>query len=117
MKQIEKLEKLLAKEITFEDANVNHTIFCAYRTTQRQKIETLNFGDCIWDRDIPEIINFCKEHEIKEITITSTFSGLLETLEIFADYGCEIVGLTKVNYVDWDDEVKKIPAMKIRMPR
>lgn len=117
MKKIEIIEKVLNKEIDFAEANINHTIFCAYRTTQRQKIETLNFSDCIWDRDIPEIINFCKEHEIKEITITSTFSGLLETLEIFADYGCEIVGLIKVTYVDWDDETKKAPAMKIRMPR
>ena len=117
MKKIEKIEKLLAKEISFEEANVNHTIFCAYRSTQRNKIETLNFPDVIWDRDIPEIINFCKEYGIKEITITSTFSGLLETLEIFADYGCEIVGLTKVTYVDWDKEIKKAPAMKIRMPR
>jgi hypothetical protein len=117
MKKIEVIEKVLNKEITFEEANVNHTILCAYRATQRGKIETLNFSDVIWDRDIPEIIKFCKEHEIKEITITSTFSGLLETLEIFADYGCEIVGLTKVTYVEWDDEIKKVPGMKIRMPR
>lgn len=117
MQKIEKLEKVLNKEIDFAEANVNQTIFCAYRTTQRQKIEILNFSDCIWDRDIPEIITFCKENSIKEITITSTFSGLLETLEIFADYGCEIIGLTKVKYIDWDDEEKKAPAMKIKMPR
>ena len=117
MKQIEVIEKLIAKEITFDEVYVNDTVFNAYRATQRGKIEILNFPDVIWKRDIPEIIDFCKEHKIKEITITSTFSGLLDTLEIFADYGCEIVGLTKVTYVDWDKEIKKAPAMKIRMPR
>ena len=117
MKKIEVIEKLLAKEITWDDANVNHTVFCAYKATQRGQIETLNFGDVIWDRDVPEIISFCRENGIKEITISSTFSGLLETLEIFADYGCTIIGLTKVTYIDWSDEEKKAPAMKVRMPR
>lgn len=117
MKQIEVIEKVLAKEITCEDANVNYTVFNAYRHSKKDKQELLNFDDCIWERDIEHIVFFCKENGIEEITISSGFSGLLETLEIFVEYGCELIGLTKVNYVDWKDEEKKIPAMKIRMPR
>lgn len=118
MKQIEKLEKLLAKEITWDEANVNDTLFIAYKHSKKDKQELLNFDEVIWERDIEPIVWFCKENGMDEITISSTFSGLLETLEIFAEYGCEIVGLTKVNYISWcDDEVKKIPAMKIRIPR
>lgn len=117
MKQIEIIEKVLNKEISCEDAHINYSVFDAYRNSKRHKQELLNFDDCIWERDIEPIIAACKEHGIKEITISSTFSGLLETLEIFAEYGCEIIGLTKVNCYDWRDEVKKIPAMKIRMPR
>ena len=117
MKQIEIIEKVLAKEITCEDAKVNYTVFNAYRHSKKDKQELLNFDDVIWDRDIEHIVFFCKENGIEEITISTTFSGLLETLEIFTEYGCELAGLVKVNYIDWCGEVKKIPAMKVRIPR
>lgn len=109
MKQIKILEKDLA--------DVNGTFFVAYKNSMRRHKDLLDFDDVIWDKDVDPIITHCKEYGIEEITISSTFSGLLETLETFAENGCEIVGLTKVNYIDWDDQEKKIPAMKIRMPR
>lgn len=117
MKKVEIIEKVLAKEITCEDAHINYSVFNAYRNSKRHKQELLNFDDCIWERDIEPIIQFCKENEIDEITISTTFSGLLETLESFSELGCEMIGLTKVNYVEWDENIKKIPAMKIRITR
>ena len=117
MKQIEILEKVLAKKIAYNEANVNDTFFVAYKSSTRKYKDLLDFNDVIWDRDVQPIIANCKEFGIEEITISSTFSGLLETLEIFADNGCKIVGLTKVDYIDWDGQDKKIPAMKIQMPK
>ena len=116
MKQIEVIEKIIRKEVEYTK-ELNYTIYNAYRNSKRHKQELLDFTDCIWDKDIEPIIQFCKENEIEEITISSTFSGLLETLERFSELGCEMIGLTKVNYVEWEDSIKKIPAMKIRIPR
>ena len=117
MINIEAIEKVLAKKITCEDANVNYYVFNAYLQSKLDKQEILDFGECIWEKDIEPIITFCKENGIEEITISSRFSGLLETLEIFIGYGCEMVGLTRVNRVEWGGEVNKIPAMKLRIPR
>lgn len=116
MKTIDICEKVLNKEIQYPE-DLNCTIFTAYKHSKRYKQELLNFDEVIWEKDIEPIIEFCKENGIEEITISSTFSGILETLDIMAEYGCEIICLTKVNYIDWHDEVTKIPALKIRMPR
>lgn len=116
MKKIEVIEKVLAKEIPYSK-DLNYTIFTAYKNSKRYKKELLDFDEVIWDNDIEPIIATCKEYGIEEITISSTFSGLLETLDKMTESGCELIGLTKVNYIDWNDKAKKIPAMKIRMPR
>ena len=114
MKKIEILDKVIAKEIPYTRA-INHTIYNAYKDSLRNKQETLDFSECVWDKDIEPIIQICKENGIEEITLSTTFSGLLEVLENFANHGCEIVGLTKVNYIEYGGNIKKIPAMKIKM--
>lgn len=116
MKRIELFEKVLAKEIEYT-REINYAVFNAYKNSKRNNQELLDFSECIWEKDYEPIIKFCKENDIEEFTISSTFSGLLETLDGFEHLGCELVGLTKVNYVRWQDEIEKIPAMKIRIPR
>lgn len=123
MKQIEIIEKVLAKEIKFSDANINQTFFCAYRDSKDKNLETLDFHDVIWEHDIAPIIAHCKEYGIEEITISCTFTSFLEKLSEFLDRGCELAGVVKINSGfneltnDFKVVEKMIPAMKIRMPR
>lgn len=96
MKTIEKIERVLAKEITCEDAKVNCTLINAYIQSRRNNFETLNFDDVIWERDIPEIVSNCVEYGIQYITISSGFSGMINTLAEFAEAGCKMNGFVKL---------------------
>ena len=39
-----------------------------------------NFGEIIWDHDIPDMIRDLKKYGYHEFTISSTFSGLIHTI-------------------------------------
>lgn len=67
----------------------------AYRISANVN-ETINFDDVIWDNDVEEIIKHCKEFKIKTITISSNFSGVINTLGMFTDNGCKLKGMKKV---------------------
>ena len=58
--------------------------------------ETIDFEDVIWDKDVEEIINHCKEFGIKTITVSSNFSGVINILGMFTDNGCKVKGIKKV---------------------
>ena len=75
---------------------INKTMFCAYRNSREKGSEFLDFDDVIWETDIPELIEACKQEGLEAITISSNFSGLLETLATFEESGCRLAGLTKV---------------------
>lgn len=95
MNRIEKLENI-DKTKNLKELGLNHTFYRAYQWSTQTTNELLNFSDVVWEDDVPEIIKNCKECEIKEFTISSTFSGLLDVLAEFEKYGCEIGKLTKI---------------------
>ena len=66
--------------------------------------------------DIPKIAENLGRFGIKEFTISSNFSGLIETLAEFEKNGFKMNGLTTVNagYRDWaTGELKKLPAIRM----
>jgi hypothetical protein len=120
MKKIRRFEGAMSnpenKGKTFDELGINHTTFRAYRDCMEVGNELIDFNDVIWERDIPAIAETLRVEEIKEFTISSTFSGLIETLAEFEKYGIKMNGLTEVNarYTDWSTgEYKKIPAIKM----
>lgn len=74
-----------------------------------------NFGDVIWEKDIPEILAGCRKYGIKEFTISSTFSGLINTVAEFEKNGCHLDGLVRIKgHKDiWTKEREIIPAFKM----
>ena len=68
--------------------------------------------------DIAEIAETLRENGIKEFTISSTFSGLIETLAAFEKEGIKMAGLTEVNagYTDFmTGEKARIPAIRMTL--
>lgn len=106
MKEIRRFEELMnAKEnISLKDAEVNSTLYWAYRTSKEESgNDLIDFNEVIWDYDIKEIADTLRAEGIREFTISSTFSGLIETLAEFEKHGIFMNGLTTVNarYTDW----------------
>lgn len=89
MKTIERIEKANKGEI-------NYTLLWAYKDSQQAGTDELNFSEVIWEKDIKPIVDFCKEEKIEYITISSTFSSLIETLWEFEKLGCKMVGMKEV---------------------
>lgn len=121
MKEIRRFEELMnAKEnISLKDAGVNSTLYWAYRISKEEsENDLINFDDVIWDHDIKDISDSLRAEGIKEFTISSTFSSLIETLAEFEKNGIYMNGLTTVNarYTDWETgEHAKIPAIKMEV--
>lgn len=117
------------KEIrTFEEAieqnarsrkralGINQTLFWAYGDSKEIGNELIDFNEVIWEQDIEEIAQNLKTNSITEFTISSTFSGLIETLAAFEKHGISMAGLTtvKARHTDWDTgEPALIPAIKM----
>ena len=74
------------------------------------------FAEVIWDYDIEAILADCRKLGVKEFTISSTFSSLIETIAKFEELGCTLDGIVKVKerYTHFgSDEHALIPAFKM----
>lgn len=119
MKRIEYFEMAKDSGKSFEELNINPTVYWAYKMTiEETGNNTIDFNDVIWDKDIEPIVNACREYGISYITISSHFSGLLETLSKFQKLGCQIGSITEVKarYTNFMTKEKAvIPAIIVKM--
>jgi hypothetical protein len=113
MKNIEKFEQAIKNKTTYAESGINYTMINAYVNSKTAENEILNFDDIIWEKDVLPIINECDNQDIEYITISSSFSGLVEMLKLFQDYGCEIIKMVEVKSKYRD----AIPAVKIRISK
>lgn len=116
MRRIETWEKELTGESGNRDTNI--TLLQAYHAARACGNKRIDFFDVIWDYDVESIVNACREAGVTEITISSTMSGLVETLDKFTELGCAVGGIVKVrrHYKDWgSDDYKMIPALLIKI--
>ena len=96
MKTIKKIEEINDKGVKLEDVGINRTFYWAYIRTQKTTNKTIDFSDVIWENDVKGIIKNCKEFNIKAITVSSTFSSLIDILAEFEKQGAKVKGVTKV---------------------
>lgn len=117
MKEIKVFEEAITNKCpNLKEAGINPTMFWAYRASKEVGNEFIDFSEVIWDKDIEAIVKTCKENDIKEFTISSNMSGLIETLVEFEKYGFKMNGLTQVKarYLNWrTNEYDVIPAIKM----
>lgn len=119
MKPIKLFEDAIANQCgSLKEAGINGTMFWAYRDSKEIGNELIDFNEVIWEKDVEEIVKACRENGVEQFTISSTFSGLLETLAEFEKHGCQLGGLTKVKarYTDiLTQERALIPAMIVHV--
>lgn len=123
MKTIKAYEEAIKNKIpSLKDAGINHTMFWAYRHSQKAEADDLNFDDTIWVEDIDYIVNTCRAEGIEQITISSTFSSLTVVIWELMKRGCATDGMKLVptQQTVYDEETdtrvrEKIPAFIIKI--
>ena len=118
MKTIDKIEKVKNMNVLLEDVGINRTFYWAYIRTQETTNEILDFNDVIWESDVEGIIKNCKEFGLKEITISSRFTSLIDILAEFEKQGAKLIGLTQITsrfYALGTNEYEVINAVKIEI--
>lgn len=122
MKEIKAFEEAMNKPEnkgkSYNELGINPTIFWAYQHAKEAENDLIDFDEVIWDDDIQEIAEFFKKENIKEFTISSTFSGLIKTLAAFEKEGIYMNGLTtvKARYTDLKTgEHASIPAIRMEV--
>ncbi|MCD7780099.1 MAG: hypothetical protein LUH05_05450 [Candidatus Gastranaerophilales bacterium] len=110
MKTIKKLEQAKKENANLKEWGINRTFYWAYRSALETGNDLIDLNDVVWDKDVREIVNNCKEFGIDEITISSNYSGVIQTLGLFEEQGCKITGLKKVKsqYTDFNTQEYKI---------
>ena len=100
----------------WEEIGCQWTLGQAYLYSKEAGNDLPNFADVIWDHDIEAILADCRKLGVKEFTISSTFSSLIETIAKFEELGCMLDGIVKVKerYTHFgSDEHALIPAFKM----
>ena len=77
-------------------ATDNRTIHYAYEQTQMAGNERLNFDDVIWDKDIPVIAQMVKQLGLREFTISSQQTRLIDVLAAFQELGVFMKGTVQI---------------------
>ena len=100
----------------WEEIGCQWTLGQAYLYSKEAGNDLPNFADVIWDEHIETILADCRKLGVKEFTISSTFSSLIETIAKFEELGCSLDGIVKVRdrHTHFGtDEHKLIPAFKM----
>lgn len=117
MKRIEFLEQMREQEKNYSETHINQTFGQAYFAARRNENNLIDFNEVIWDHDIDQIIENLAEFEIREFTISSTYSGLINIIAEFDKRGWRVAGVTEVNasYTDFmSGEHQIIPAFRMQ---
>lgn len=117
MKRIEFLEQMREQEKNYSETHINMAFGQAYFAARRNDNNLIDFNEVIWDHDIDQIIENLAEFEIREFTISSTYSGLINIIAEFDKRGWRVAGVTEVNasYTDFmSGEHQIIPAFRMQ---
>ena len=100
----------------WDEIGCHWTLGQAYLYSKEAGNDLPNFAEVIWDYDIEAILADCRKLGVKEFTISSTFSSLIETISKFEELGCTLDGIVKKkkSYTHFgSDEHALIPAFKM----
>lgn len=116
---IEEFESIIKDRSKGNTAGINSTMFSAYCRSKEKGKERLDFDDIIFDSDIEPIAESARRFGLKEFTISSRCTNIVETLDKFEDAGIKVKGMVKVtvhhrsSYEPERDEI--IPAILMKI--
>ncbi len=117
MKRLERLEEMKEQKARYAGSGINQTFGQAYFSARENDNELLDFGGALWENELDEIAENLRTFEIKDFTISSTYSGIAEILAAFEARGFKMTGLTEVNasYNDFmTNKPKRIHAFRMQ---
>jgi hypothetical protein len=90
------------------------TLGQAYLYSKEAGNDLPNFAEVIWDDDIETILADCRRLGVKEFTISSTFSSLIETIARFEELGCTLDGIVRVKerYTHFGSDERPDPGIQ-----
>ena len=92
--------------------------FRDYQDAQERGNVCIDFSECIWGKEIPQMVKDLKAYGITDFTISSTFSGIVKTAWIFQQNGCSLEGMEEIKGHCRDFETgdyEKVPAFKFKI--
>ena len=92
--------------------------FRDYEDAQERGNACIDFSECIWEKEIPQMVADLKRFGITEFTLSSTYSSIVKTAWFFEQNGCNLEGMEEINGHSRDFETgdyEKVPAFKFRI--
>ena len=92
--------------------------FRDYEDAQERGNACIDFSECIWEKEIPQMVADLKRFGITEFTLSSTYSSIVKTAWIFQQNGCSFEGMEEIKGHCRDFETgdyEKVPAFKFKV--
>ena len=92
--------------------------FREYEEAQTRGNACIDFNDCIWEKDIPQMVADLRAFGIKEFTLSSTFSSIVKTAWVFQQNGCSLEGMAEIKgrcKAFLSEDYEKVPAFKFKI--
>lgn len=72
-------------------------VYRLYSDAKERGNEYIDLRDCIWEKNVPNLISNLRAQGIERFTFSTTWSGSVETAWLFQQNGCTLEGLVEIN--------------------
>jgi len=117
MLEIKEYDEIIKNHENYK-SKANFEVFSSYRDLKRTKNEFLDFSDNIWTKDMDAVTAEIRRTGIKEFTVSSAGTRLLEMLSDFEKRGIRVTGFRNIktgweNFETHEEELKPAILMKV----
>ena len=117
MKHIDFLDQAAERGASYDELGVNQNFGLAYFAAIRNGNDRIDFSGALHESDTETILADCRRFGVTEITVSSTWSGVVDRVAAFVDGGWRLDGMVKVkgDSVDYrTGERITVPALLLR---
>ena len=72
-------------------------IFREYCDSKQRGNDCIDFSDAIWETDVEPLLREMRTNGIDRFSLSSTWSGAVDTAWLFQQNGCTLEGLIRIN--------------------
>ena len=83
MKRIDFLDKAAERKAPYTEIGVNHNFGLAYFAALRNGNDRIDFSGALHESDTEAIIADCRRFGVTEVTVSSTWSGVVDRVAAF----------------------------------